>query len=266
MPSPAIRIVTRADDLGSYHSANVAIMDAFKKGILRNSSIIVPAGHFDEAAEMFRHEKDFCLGLHAALTCEWNNVRWKPLLPASRKACFVDAEGAMHKTTQAIQDSGKVRFAEILAEIQAQLNKARKAKLDIKYIDSHMGFTWLFEGTDDSNRFSEPMARWIEKEGLINAAGGNDLPLKRLGRPANPSADRIADLASVIRSTEPGTYLMVSHPMYGTHADVQPACYGKAKPGEIAAQRDIERRMFMDPAIVQACKEKNVQPIRYTEM
>jgi hypothetical protein len=76
MTESRIRVVTRADDIGSYRSANRAAMDACDNGVLRNVSILVPAPHFDEAAEMFAPRKDLCVGLHACVTCEWENVRW----------------------------------------------------------------------------------------------------------------------------------------------------------------------------------------------
>ena len=75
------RIITRADDLGSFHSANLACLHAYKKGMLRNGGFIVVGGRIDEAAELFRNEKGFCCGLHAALNCEWEDVRWRPVLP-----------------------------------------------------------------------------------------------------------------------------------------------------------------------------------------
>jgi chitin disaccharide deacetylase len=266
MAPSGIRVITRADDLGSFRSANRAIYDAYKKGVLRNAGVIVPAHEFDHAVDMFRGEKEFCLGLHAAVTCEWNTVRWKPLLAASARSCFVDNQGAMHKSVQEIQDSGKVSFGEILTEVQAQLDKARKAGLDIRYVDAHMAFPWVFEGGDDSKRCADPLARWIEKEGLVNAAWGSTLPLSRFDRPAAPTGDRITDLAAMVRGAKPGTYVVVSHPMYGTDAEVQPATYGKAAPGKIAAERDIERRMFMDPVILDAYKAAGAQPIRYDQI
>lgn len=260
-----VRIITRADDLGSFRSANRAIYDACKKGVLRNAGIIVPGHEFDHAVDMFRGEKDICLGLHAATTCEWNTVRWKPLLPSSLNSCFVDSDGAMHKSVQSIQDSGRVSFKQMLDEVRAQLDKARKAGLDIRYVDAHMAFSWVFENGDDSKRCAEPLARWIESEGLVNAAWGSRMPLSRLERPSAPTGDRIADLATMIRSARPGTYLIVSHPMYGDDPEVQTATYGDEVPGAIAAQRDIERRMFMDPAIVQACDTAGVTAIRYDQ-
>ena len=51
---PRIRIVTRGDDSGSCHSANRAIADAFKNGLLRNASVMVPAPAFKDAAQMYR--------------------------------------------------------------------------------------------------------------------------------------------------------------------------------------------------------------------
>ena len=109
------------------------------------------------------------------------------------------------------------------------------------------------------------MARWLEKEGLISAGWGNKLPLSRLPVTAR-GEDRIAAIAAAIRTLPAGDYIMVSHPMYGDDPEVQPATYGDAKPGQIARQRDTERRMFMDPAIVAAAKERGLKPIGYDEM
>ena len=47
---PRIRLITRGDDCGSNHTANVAIRAAFEHGILKNTSIMVPCAAVEEAA------------------------------------------------------------------------------------------------------------------------------------------------------------------------------------------------------------------------
>lgn len=252
------RIITRADDLGSFHSANMAIMDAYKNGVLRNSSVIVPAEHFDEAAEMFSGEKGFCVGLHAALTCEWNTVRWRPLLPADTVPCIVEEDGTLHHSTMGLHEKGPV-FDQMLAEIQAQLDKARAAGLDIKYVDSHMAFGWVFEDSDE-HRFDEPFERWAEKEGLL----WHKKFYGRLPDVEDAPEDPVAHQAAKIRNAGPGQYIYVTHPAY-VDDEMNQACYDDKKPGEIAQERDLQRRMFMDPAIVEAFEQSGAVPIRYDE-
>jgi chitin disaccharide deacetylase len=254
----AIRMITRADDVGSFHSANVACYDAYKQGILRNGGFIVPAGRFREAVEMFKDEKGFCCGVHAALTCEWTDVRWRPILPPEKIRSVVRNDGTLHYTTMDLFKNGAV-FKEMLAEIQAQVDLARKAGLNVQYVDSHMNFLWHFERSDQ-HRFEDAFHRWAEREGLVSR-------VKLTGyipRPIRPGKDPIKDMAARIRSMEPGTYILITHPCYDdpematTHMPGRPV-------GEQAKARDVERRMFMDPAIVSACSEKGVQPIRYID-
>ncbi|MBD3243030.1 MAG: ChbG/HpnK family deacetylase [Chitinivibrionales bacterium] len=262
MAKEPIRIVTRGDDLGSYRSANRAILDACKKGVLRNTSVIVPAEHFEKAAEMFSNEKDICVGLHACITCEWENVRWKPLLPADRVRCILEADGTLNRSVNAIHDGGP-RFSEIMAELQAQLDRARERKLDIRYVDAHMAFPWIFEESDE-HRLRDEMVRWAEREGVIWSGWGDTLGLKHFEHKESGD-DTITALADAIRSAEGGNYLIVSHPAYNDD-EMQPARYDDAKPGQIAQERDLQRRMFMDPLILEAYKDAGAIPIRYDEV
>lgn len=252
-------LITRADDLGSSHSANMAIMDAYKKGILRNTSVIVPGHQFEEAAEMFAGQKDMCVGLHSAITCEWHHVRWSPVLGADNVPSLVDNQGALHTSAMAIHENG-TSFAQILAEIQAQLDKARAHGLDIKYVDSHMGYAWLFEESED-NRFYEPLRRWAEREGLLCALGlGTRLPMID-----KPTGDRLADLKSRLQTAQPGrTYVLVGHPAFND-TEMFEARYDNRQPGEIAAMRDIERRFFVEPSIVETVSRQGIVPVSYVE-
>jgi len=251
---PRIRIVTRGDDSGSCHSANLAIADAFRRGVLRNTSIMVPAPVFQEAAEMYKNMDGLCVGLHATITDEWNTHRWGPILGAAAVPSLVRPDGTFFKTTQPLWQN-KPDYDEILAEIKAQLDVARSQELDIKYMDTHMGFSW-FDGLEA--RLSD----FAESEGLIYRPEG----LSRLPKVEGEFSDSVARFLATLDAAEDGkTYMVVGHPCYDTH-DIQQMTYGDHLPGEIAKERDWERRLFMDDRVIEYFRKNDVQPISFTDI
>jgi predicted glycoside hydrolase/deacetylase ChbG (UPF0249 family) len=252
MADARIRLVTRGDDSGSCNTANVAIWNAYKKGILRNTSIMVPAPAFEEAADMFSGESGLCVGLHVTLTAEWDNVRWGPVLGAERVPTIVDANGHLFKTTQALSDN-QPRLEEMVAEVQAQLDLARHSGLQIGYMDTHMGVSWVAG-------LKGPLEQMAEREGLVySPAGARHLP-RLEGQFANPVDSLIARLDAA----EPGTYIVVGHPCYD-RVDVRMFSHaGMGEPQGVA--RDWQRRMFMDPKVLDYCRANGVEPTRYTEI
>ncbi|GCE23379.1 ChbG/HpnK family deacetylase [Dictyobacter kobayashii] len=79
-----IHLITRGDDMGAFQAGNQAIINAYKHGILRNASIMMPAPYLHEAIELAKGEPGLCLGLHITLTSEWDVPRWGPLSPQKR--------------------------------------------------------------------------------------------------------------------------------------------------------------------------------------
>lgn len=246
--------MTRGDDSGSCHSANRAIADAFKEGILRNTSIMVPAPVFREAAQMYKDLDGLCIGLHATVTDEWNTHRWGPVLGAEKVPSLVMEDGTFFKSTQALNDS-KPDNDEIIAEIKAQLELARSEGLRIEYMDTHMAFSW-FDGL-------QPLLNdFAEAEGLIYRPEG----LSRLPNIEGEFSDPVEQLLARLDSTEPGkAYLLVAHPCYD-YGDIQRMTYGDHLPGEIARERDWQRLMFMDDRVVEYFQKNDIQPITYAEL
>lgn len=118
MSQAKIRIITRGDDSGSCHSANKAILDAFQKGVLRNTSIMAPAPTFFEAAEMYKGVGELCVGLHGTLNDEWNTHRWGPVLGANEVPSLVMADGTFFKSPRDLWPNNP-NYDEILAELKA---------------------------------------------------------------------------------------------------------------------------------------------------
>ncbi len=252
MAEARIRLVTRGDDSGSCNTANVAIWNAYKKGILRNTSIMVPAPAFPEAAEMFSEDKGLCVGLHITLNAEWDTVRWGPVLGADKVPSIVDPEGNFFKTTQALNDNGP-KTEELVAEVQAQLDLAHKCGLDIRYMDTHMGVSWV-------GGLKEPLLEMAEREGLVYA----NLPVGHLARAEGEFANPVDALIARLDAAEPGTYIIVGHPCYD-RADVRMFDHAGLTESQGIA-RDWQRRIFMDRKVLDYCRENGVVPIRYDEI
>ena len=171
---------------------------------------------------------------------------------------IVRTDGTLHKTTMDLFKNG-AKLSHMMAEIQAQLDLARPKGLDVRYLDGHMGFAWLYE-VQGQTRVGELMARWAEKEGLIYGVkldGG-------IGLRRDYNYDKIQELADRIRELKPGTYMMVGHPTYND-AEMRTTQLSGRDVGAEAENRDMERRMFMDPVIVQAFKDGGVEAIRFDQ-
>jgi predicted glycoside hydrolase/deacetylase ChbG (UPF0249 family) len=252
-----VRILTRGDDSGSCHAANLAIRDAARQGVLRNTSLMVPAPAFEEATEMLPEVEGLCIGIHGCLTDEWNEDRWGPVLGADKVPSLVRDDGTFFQDTRELW-AHKPDNGEIVAELRAQLNLARSRGVDAKYMDSHMAYSW-FDGLE------ECLQKLADEEGIICHLSTHPfvqgLP-KVEGEFADPVERHLAALAQV----EPGTtYIHVTHPGYA-EGDMAQMTYGDNAPGVIAKQRNWDRLMFMDPRVVAFYKEHDIEPIHYTDL
>ena len=252
MAKAPIRLVTRGDDSGSCNTANVAIWNAYKKGILRNTSIMAPGPAFQEAAEMFSEDKGLCIGLHVTLNAELDAVRWGPVLPREKAPTLVDPKGHFFKTTQALNDN-KPDLEQMVAEVQAQLDLARAKGLEVSYMDTHMGVGWV-AGLEARLR------ELGDREGLLYS----HIVVSGLPRVEGTFADPVAALIARLDAAQPGTYVVVGHPCYD-RADVRMFDHAGLKESQGVA-RDWQRRIFMDKKVLDYCRKKGVEPIRYTEI
>ena len=85
-----IRLLVRGDDMGYSRAGNVALIDCYKNGIERSIEVIVPSPWFPEAVKMLADNPTVDVGIHLAITSEWDNVKWRPLTDC---ASLRDADG-----------------------------------------------------------------------------------------------------------------------------------------------------------------------------
>src|SRR5882724_3938146 len=91
-PKPA-RLIVRGDDMGYTHSGNEAIIRSYKNGIEKSVEVIVASPWFPEAVKLLEQNPGIDVGIHLAITSEWENIKWRPL---SDCPSLKDSNGYFH--------------------------------------------------------------------------------------------------------------------------------------------------------------------------
>ena len=243
-----VRLITKADDVGSNHAANRAFYDAYKQGILRNGVIMTCCAGAEEAAALFRNEPGFTMGLHLTLNSEWERVKWGPVLPPGRVPSLVDGNGHFFQFPKQTRDNAPV-LHEVMAELQAQLDRARSLGLDIRFADAHMGFPWILDGLEDAIR------RWCGDNGILyNPSDYPELP------EAASTGDPVEQFLARLRAAKPGLYYMhMGHPAYDWP---EMGKLGHEGYWDVAPEREWDRLRLMDRRVVEYFRDNPVEAVQ----
>lgn len=129
-------LMIHADDAGLSHSENMATIKSLQKGIVNSYSIMIPCPWFYEMAVFAKNNPQFDSGIHLTLTCEWENYKFGPVLPASKVPSLVDENGNFFKKRKQLRENAT--NLDVKKELRAQIEKAIKFGLKPSHIDSHM--------------------------------------------------------------------------------------------------------------------------------
>ncbi len=250
--STLVRVATRGDDLGTNTTTNKAFYEACMHGLLRNAGLLAGAPAIEEAAEMMAHEKSICFGLHSAMLAEWDTLRWGPVAPHEKVPTLVRASGDFYQFGDELFHGG-VNPEECFVELQAQLDRARELGFDVRYVDAHMGWTWVLKEQED--RF----LRWAESEHLVCRVKYQRLP------GVQTDGDRIDNLVAKLAAAQPGLYMYGGHPSYDTDEMRLLGHRGYEAP-RAAKDREWERLQFTDPRVISFVNENNIAIIRQDEV
>jgi len=248
-----IYLIVRADDMASFHSADVACIRSATEGISQSIEVMAPCAWFPEAVKMLNENPSVDVGVHLLLTSEWDEIKWRPLtdvpsLTDSSGYFFPAIWGDSADKNCLLSNHWKIE--EIEKELRAQIELVRDRIPALSHISTHMGFA----GMDPA--VTKLVERLAAEYQLKNETM---LQLKRMKgwRRVRSSAEAIEQFIESIKMLTPGSYLFVEHPGI---AGAEMQAIGRS---DIAEARQRVTDVFTSKAVIQALQEKGVILVSY---
>jgi predicted glycoside hydrolase/deacetylase ChbG (UPF0249 family) len=146
-PNPVLRklgysdhdrlVIIHTDDIGMCE-ASVSAFDAlWQAGAISSGSVMAPCPWFAHAAAWCHAHPDVDMGVHIALTSEWNAYRWGPISSRDPATGMLDNEGYFPRASRPVQEKGDP--VAVAREMEAQVQRAIAAGIRPTHIDTHMG-------------------------------------------------------------------------------------------------------------------------------
>ena len=259
---PAIRLLVRGDDMGSSQASNEASIRCFRDGVMRDVELMAVGPWFPQAARLLRENPGLDVGLHLALTSEWDNVKWRPLTTAPS---LVGRDGTFHPMIWPHPHYGKERalkeqpwkLDEIERELRAQIELTRREVPHLSHLSDHMGFQAL--GPEVAALVKQLATEYrldIDPEALGARWVGWD------GKPVTP-AEKVASFARVLEALSPGTWLFVDHPALDT-AEIRAT--GHVGYEQVAVDRQGVTDAWTSPTARDIVARRGIELIGYRDL
>jgi predicted glycoside hydrolase/deacetylase ChbG (UPF0249 family) len=255
------RLIIRGDDMGYSHSGNEAIVKAFKEGIEKSVEIIVPSPWFPEAVRLLNENPSVDVGIHLAITSEWDNIKWRPLsdCPSLR-----DEDGYFYPMVwanknypgRAINDR-PVNVADIEKEFRAQIELALKKIPRISHLSAHMGCTQLSDAV-------KIMTAKLAEEYKIDSDPSATVLSAGYDGPHKTREEKIQSFLRMLDKLESGkTYLFVDHP--GLDSPELRAIHHVGYE-DVAVDRQGVTDLWTSEQVKEAIKKKGIALISYGDL
>jgi len=257
-----IDLIVRGDDMGFSHAGNEAIIKCFKEGIETSIEVIVPSPWFPEAVKLLNENPMVDVGIHIALTSEWDNIKYRPL---SYCPSLVDESGYFfpfiwpnkNYPGQALLES-KWKIEEIEKELRAQIELAIKKIPRISHISAHMGCYHLSPGV-------KALAKKLAKEYGIDI-DPDELGVKDIGygESSATTGEKLQRFSAMLESLKLGeTYLFVDHP--GLDTPELRAIHHKGY-DNVALDSQGVTDIWTNPKVKDVIKKKGIRLISYKDL
>jgi predicted glycoside hydrolase/deacetylase ChbG (UPF0249 family) len=130
-------VIIHTDDIGMCHASVQAFKDLWAFGTITSGATMVQCPWFPAVAQMCRENRAIDMGVHATLNAEWESYRWGPVSTREQASGLMDTDGYFHQWHPAVYQNAKPE--EVGKEVNAQIEKALAAGIDVTHVDSHMG-------------------------------------------------------------------------------------------------------------------------------
>ena len=253
-----ISLLTRLDDFGASHAANIAIAELVAAGdFIKNVSCMAVGPHIEAGAELIKNCKHICIGLHATINAEWDLIKWPPISPVDDIPTLVKDGGVFYSDPSYFVEN-RPDIGQMLLEYDRQLDLLINLGLNICYVDSHMLPERVVDG------LSEAMSDWAKRKGLIDHSHYYRFPSQHEPKMANSIEERWKNVVAWLESLEEGGYFFVMHP--AKYSRELLLCANKEIPADmVAVGRDVEYRLLLSHKLEQVCKRLGIDSIRYDQ-
>jgi len=248
--------------MGYTHSGNEALIKCYKDGIEKSIEIIVPSPWFPEAVKLLQQNPGADVGIHLALTSEWENIKWRPLsdCPSIRDSngyFFPMVYPNKNYPGNSIKEN-QWKIADIEKEFRAQIELALKKIPHISHLSAHMGCTSL---SDEVKALAKKLSK--EYKIPVDPEAGSQEMISYDG-PHKTSAEKIQSFINMLNKLEPGkTYIFLDHP--GLDNDELKAVYHIGYEN-VAEDRQGVTDLFTSEKVKAAIKQKGIQLISYKDL
>lgn len=261
-PPGEIRLIVKGDDMGAAHGINTGTIAAYKQGVLTTTNVIVPGPWFPEAARLVRENPGLDVGVHLALTSEWDNVKWRPVTAVPS---LVDEDGWLFPMVQprAGSESGRSikergwKLDEIERELRAQLTIAKRHIPNLTYTWNHMGFTSL------GPEVASLVSRLSKEHGLVVPADLGIQPVGRVWDGRDSGSVKADKLAAKLETLGPGLWLHIDH---ASTDDPEMRAIGHQGYEWVAADRSANVEAWTSPKVRELITRRAIKLTNYREL
>lgn len=216
----AQELVIRIDDMGALHSVNTASIDTYRNGIAQSVEVLAVGSWFPEAVKMLKENPGLDVGVHLAITSEWENVKWRPLTDCPS---LVDENGyffpmmgpnAAYPGQSIMENMANFDINEIEKEFRAQIELALKNIPQVTHISGHMMSTAF------NPQVMEVVQKLSEEYNLPSIDRGEafkqyNFSYTGYDGPRATAEEKIASFIKALEKMEEGKrYIFVDHPAY----------------------------------------------------
>lgn len=124
-----MKIIINADDFGFSKSINNGIIEAYKKGLITTTTIMINMPYVEDAINLWKQNKKLGLGLHINITAG------KPI--SNNVNSLVDENGNFYHHNKIEKNEIQLNYEDVIFEIKSQIEKLKSYDVIIDHLDCH---------------------------------------------------------------------------------------------------------------------------------
>lgn len=249
-------LMVRCDDIGMCHAVNVAAKELADTGIPLNYSIMFVCPWYQDAVNMLKDYDNVCFGIHLTMNSEWKYYRWGPCAVTEDVSSLVDENGYFYPTLGTAY-AADLQLDQIEIEIRAQIERALRSGLDVKYCDTHMSTL------DNKAEIHERVKKIVAEYGLIFSEYVSDYRMNGMySQPPKEKKKAILDQLENM-TNDKGVNLLVCHlgktgPEMDALIDMN-----ETGPKNMSEHREAEFKVLSSKAFRNAIEKNNIRLSTY---